>query len=117
MKSWLAAITGFVIGAAIALSVAQVFCMRAFRTAIPTTLQSLEDKQQYSCMISLAALDQLEKGDQGHAKSILAREVASYYQHPLGPADSSQRKKILPYIEAVRAKSSALNEELSKKAQ
>jgi hypothetical protein len=51
--------------------------MRAFRTAIPTTLQSLEDKQQYSCMISLAALDKLENGDQDHAKSILAREVTA----------------------------------------
>jgi phosphate/sulfate permease len=35
MKPWLASITGGIIGAAIALYLAQVFWMRAFRIAIP----------------------------------------------------------------------------------
>ena len=117
MKPWVTPLTGFIAGAALALLVAQIFWARTFRAAIPSALQSLEDKQRYSCMISLAALDKLEKGDQEYAKRILAREVAGYYQHPLGSADSPHRKEIFSYIEALRAKSSALDKELSKKPQ
>ena len=113
----IAATVGFVIGAALGLSGAHLFWMRTFRAAIPSALQSLEDRQQYSCAISLAALDRLETGETERAKLLLAREVASYYQHPFGRADSPQRKKLLSYIETVRSKSTTLNEELSKKAQ
>jgi hypothetical protein len=116
MKPWITPLTGFIAGAALALLVAEIFWV-TFCAAIPSALQSLDDKQRYSCLISLAVLDKLEKGDQGYAKRILVREVASYYQHPFGPPDSPQRKKILPYIEDVRARSTALNEELSKNAQ
>jgi hypothetical protein len=109
------AIAGFVVGAAIALTAAQVFWTRTLRAAVPTALQSLEDRQQYSCVISLAALDKLETGNTDGAKLILARDVASYYRHPIGRADSPERRKLMPHIDAVRSKSSALNEELSKK--
>src|SRR5438128_5979432 len=113
-KPWSAAITGFVIGAIIALLGAQVFWMRTLRAASLSALHSMEEKQEIRCLVSFAALDKLEKGDQDHAKSFLAREITDYYQHPLGPSDSPHRKEILPYIEALRAKSGALDKELSK---
>jgi hypothetical protein len=115
MKTWLAAITGGIIGAAIALYVAQSFWMRAFRTAIPTTLQSLEEKQQYSSMVSLAALHRLESGDEPGAKQLLAREIVSYYRYPFNQPESPQRKNVLSLIDTERQKSPTLDAELRKK--
>ena len=117
MRTWTAHIIAFLLGAAIALLTAQVFWMRAFRAAIPSALQSMEDKQEIRCLVSLTALNRLEKGDQDQAKSFLASEVADYYQHPIGSASSARRKKILPYIEALRSESTALDKELSRKSQ
>ena len=74
MKTWLVALTGSIIGAAIALYAAQLFWMRAFRTAIPATLQSLEEKQQYSSMVSLTVLNRLEAGDEPGAKHLEVRQ-------------------------------------------
>ena len=113
MKPWLAAITGGVIGAVIALGVAQAFWMRTLRTAIPTALQSLQQKQEYVCTISLAALTRLEAGETDRAKLILAREVASYYHHPLGEAPA-QRQKLLTLIDDASGKSQTLKDELTK---
>ena len=117
MKTWLAALTGGVIGAAIALYVAQQFWLGAFRTAIPTALQSLEDKQQYSSLISLTVLNLLESGDQPGATQLLAREVARFYKYPFDQPEPVQRKNVLSLIEATRSKSATLDAELKDKTQ
>src|SRR5437867_6937528 len=117
MKPWSAAITGFVIGAAIALFGVQVIWMRTLRAAGLSGLRSMEHTQEMTCLVSLVALDKLEKGDQDDAKSFLACKITDYYQHPIGSPDSPHRKEILPRIEVLRTKSTALDKELSKKPQ
>jgi uncharacterized membrane protein YccC len=113
MKPWLAAIMGGVVGAVVAVVVSQALWMRTLRTAIPTALQALQQKQEYVCTISLAALTRLEAGETDRAKFVLAREVASYYRHPLG-APAAQREKLLALIDEAGAKSPILKDELTK---
>ena len=115
MKTWILAGAMLIVGAVVGWLTAQVFWIRAFRAAIPSAIQSLEDRSEYSCVVSLAVLNRLEAGETDRAKLLLAREVASYYQHPFRQTDSPRRKKLLPVIESARTKSKVLNEELSKK--
>ena len=113
MRTFLAAIIGGVLGAAIALYLSQIFWVRAFTTAIPTTLRAAEERQQYSSLVSLTALNRLESGDEPGAKHLLAREVARYYRYPFDQSESSQRKQVLSLIDASRAKSATLDGELT----
>jgi hypothetical protein len=117
MKRYLAWFAAALVGAAIGASVTGSLYMRAFRTAIPSTLQEMENQQRYRCVLSMAVLDRLETNQPDRAKLLLAREVASYYKHPLGVAQSAERKKVLEHIDSLRTKSGTLNEELSKNAQ
>ena len=77
----------------------------------------MEHTQEMTCLVSLVALDKLEKGDQDDAKSFLACKITDYYQHPIGSPHSPHRKEILPRIEVLRTKSTALDKELSMKPQ
>jgi hypothetical protein len=117
MKRYLAWFAAAVVGAAVGASVVGSLYMRAFRVAIPSTLQQMENEQRYRCVLSMAVLDRLETNQPDRAKLLLVREVASYYNRPLGLADSAEREKVLEHIDSLRAKSNTLNEELIKKAQ
>jgi hypothetical protein len=116
MKPWIVAVLAAIVGAAAGLGAARVYCMREIRAHFGTAVEALADKQEYTCVISLAALNRLEEGQADRAKLLLAREVASYYRHPLGQTQS-QRQKLLTLIDSTSAKSEILKEELSKKAQ
>ena len=113
MKKWIIAAAVPLLGFAAGWLTAQVFWIRA---AIPSHIQTLEERQELSCMLSLSVLTRLEAGDTDYAKSILAREVASYYYHPW-QADAPRRQKVLTLIEATKPKSSVLSEELRKASQ
>ena len=117
MKTYATWFAAALLGATVGAFITHSFYMRAFRAAIPSTLQSMEDSQRYRCVLSIAVLDRLEANQADRAKLLLAREVASYYRYSLGPGESFDRKKVLAHIDELRAKSSVLNEELSKKAQ
>jgi hypothetical protein len=116
MKPWIVAVLAAIIGAAVGLGAARVYCMREIRAQFGTALGALADKQEYTCVISLAALDNLEAGEMDRAKLFLAREVASYYRYPFGQT-AAQRQKLLAHIERSSAKSQVLKEQLSKKPQ
>jgi hypothetical protein len=116
MKRYLAWFVSAVVGAAIGASVMGSFYMRTLRAVIPSHIRTLEERQEYTCLLSLGVLSRLEAGDTEHAKSMLAHEVASFYYHPW-QADAPQRRKILEFVEATKPKSSALREELSKTPQ
>lgn len=116
MKLWIVAVLAFILGAVSGLATASFYCTRQIRAHFPSAVAALADKQEYTCVISLAALDRLESGETDRAKFLLAREVASYYQHPLGQT-TAQRQKLLTLIENSSAKSEILKAELSKKSQ
>jgi hypothetical protein len=113
MKRYLGFLAAVVVGAAIGASIAGSFYMRQLRTMIPSNLATLEQGQEHSCMLSLAALTRLEARDTERTKTILAQEVASFFRSPWQP-DAPQRQKVLEFIEATKPKSAILREELSK---
>ncbi len=116
MKKWIIAGAVLILGFAAGWVSAQAFWIRTFRAAIPSHIHALEDKQEYSCMLSLSVLTRLEAGDTDYAKRILAREVATYYHHPW-QADAPGRQKVLTLIEATKPKSAVLSEQLRKTSQ
>ena len=103
--SWLAAA---VIGAAVGAVIVRSFYARAFRVAIPSELREMENEQRYRCVFSMAVLDRLERNEPDRAKLLLTREIVSYYKHPLGLAQSPERKKVLEHIDTLRINSVAL---------
>jgi hypothetical protein len=115
MKSWIIGGIMLMVGAAAGWFAAQAFWLRTFQAAIPPAIRSIEEKQQYACLISLAVLGRLESNETDKAKALLVREVASYYRQAPTSADSPERKQVLAFIEDVRKRSSILNEELLKK--
>jgi hypothetical protein len=117
MKRYLAWFTAALIGAAVGASVVGSLYMRAFRVAIPSKIQQMEDEQRYRCVLSMAVLERLDTNEPDRAKLLLTREVVSYYKHPLGLAESPERKKVLEHIDRLRGKSSALNDAFDKETQ
>jgi len=113
MKRYFAWFAVAVVGAAVGASVMGSFCMHSLRAVIPSHIRTLEERQEYTCMLSLGVLNRLETGDNDGAKSLLAREVANYYYHPW-QADAPQRAMVLQFIETTKPNSSVLREELSK---
>ena len=116
MKRCLSYFAAALLGAAVGVTIAGSIFKRTLRTAISSHLTTLEQGQEHSCMLSLAALTRLEAGDTEHTKTILAQEVASFYHSPWQP-DGPHRQKILEVIEATKPKSTVLREELAKKSQ
>src|SRR4051794_25575993 len=104
MRLWIVAVLAVIFGLVGGLATARFFCMRVIHAHFASAVEALADKQEYSCTISLGALDRLEAGEMDRAKLLLAREVASYYRHPLGQAPA-QRQKLLDHIEKSRARS------------
>ena len=114
MKRYIAWLSAAIVGAAIGASIIGSFYTRAIRVLATSALQSMEDTQRYRCTLSMAVLEKLETNQPDRAKLLLAREIAIYYKQSLGLPESPDRKKILEHIETLRAKSSVLNEEITK---
>jgi hypothetical protein len=114
MKRYLAIAAAALIGAAIGAFVTGWFYVRAIRAAFPSAIHAIEDRQESTCALSLAILKQLEEGNTERAKLFLAYEIDSYYRHPFTQADSPRRKELVSRIEALRAKSTVLDQQLSK---
>ena len=114
MKRYLSYFAVALLGAAVGVTIAGSVFMRSLRTTIPSHIATLEEGQEHSCMLSLAALTRLEAGDTEDTKAILAQEVASFYRSPW-QAEGPQRQKILEMIEATKPKSTVLRQELGKK--
>jgi hypothetical protein len=117
MKRYAAIFAAALLGAAVGAFVTGGYYVRAIRAAFPSAIQAIEQRQEYSCAISLGVLKQLEEGNTDRAKLFLAREVASYYHHPFTESKSPRRQEMLARIETLRTKSSVLNRELSKNPQ
>jgi hypothetical protein len=113
MKEYLAFFAIGLVGAVVGAWIAGALYMRQLRVMIPSHLATLEQGQEHSCMLSLAALARLEAGDTERTKSILAQAVASFYHHPWQP-HGAQRQKILEFIEAAQPNSTVLRDALSK---
>ncbi len=113
MKPWLLAILTVIVSAITGLATARWYFVRQMDTSLRSISATLQDKQEYVCTISLAALTRLEAGEIDRAKLVLTREVASYYRHPLGQPPA-ERQKLLTLIEAAKEKSSILKDELDK---
>jgi len=116
MKRYAAFFAVALVGVAIGTSIAGLWCGRMIRFTFPSGMRCLEQRQQDTCVISLAALHFLERSDTNSAKVILAREIASYYRHPLTKGESPERKKLLTAIDTFRTKSSTLDQELRKES-
>jgi hypothetical protein len=114
MKRYAAFFAAMLVGVAIGTSVALWYCGRVIGFVFPSGMRCLEQRQQDTCVISLAALNFLERGDTESAKVTLAREVATYYRHPFTQGETPERKKLLTTIDTVRTKSSILDQELKK---
>jgi hypothetical protein len=114
MKHYLAFFTVGLLGAVIGAGVAMAIYVGHLRVMIPSHLATLEEGQEQSCMLSLAVLTRLEAGDTDHAKAVLAREVGSWYRVPWQP-QGPYRQKILELVEATKAKSAVLRDELARK--
>ena len=115
MKSWLVIILAVIVSAVTGLATARWYFVRQMDASLRSIYTGMQNKQEYTATISLAALTQLEAGQTDRAKLILAREVASYYHHPLGQSQA-ERQKMLTLIEAAGEKSPILKDELSKRS-
>ena len=109
MKTFLTAICAFAVGAA-----AGAFCMHAY-DAKALYMQTLAGIQQVGqehtirATLNLDLLEVLEDGQPDKVKSLLARQVASYYQtfHDFQPM-SPETRKLMDHIQATSEKSPAL---------
>ena len=85
------------------------------RAGIEQLVQSDFREQRGTAVVSLAVLDTLETGDTEKAKSLLARDIAVYYRaFKDREASLPQQQRLIPPIDEVSSRSSALRAELQK---
>ena len=112
-------LVGILIGGLLGLAVGSELAARVFfpKFVADTRLaeHSIDSEQRQAAFVSLAALTHLEAGKTNKAKSFLARQVIDYTSLPFD-ASLPENQRLAPLIEAVRAKSPTLQEELAKKS-
>jgi len=84
MKRYLSYFAVALLGAAVGVTIAGSVFMRSLRTTIPSHIATLEEGQEHSCMLSLAALTRLDAGKYGYCFDC-AQEI------------SEQRLRALPF--------------------
>ena len=77
-------------------------------------MQSDFREQRGTTVVSLAVLDTLEAGDTEKAKSLLARDIGVYYHAFKDREASLPQQCLIPLIDEVSSRSSALRAELQK---
>jgi uncharacterized protein HemX len=103
---------------AVGAGVSGFYFLAQLRSQMTRQLRTVGDEQALVAAVSLGALDKLEAGQSEQAKSLLARQVAQYYQtfQKLQPASES-RLHLMQRIEISSAKSATLKEALAKNPQ
>ena len=81
---------------------------------IEQLLQSDFREQRGTAIVSLGVLDTLEAGDTEKAKSLLARDIGVYYHAFKDREASLPQQCLIPLIDEVSSRSSALRAELQK---
>ena len=116
MKPWLVALITAVLAFALGLHTSRIYFAKQLRAQLGSQLRAIGDEQALVAAVSLGALDKLEAGQLDQAKSLLARQIAAYYQtfQKFQPASES-RDHLMQGIEASSEKSAALKEALAKK--
>jgi hypothetical protein len=113
MKTFLIVMCALAVGAA-----AGAFCVHAYDAKELYTqglagIQQVGQEHTIQATVNLALLEVLEDGQPDKVKSLLARQVASYYQtfHDFQPM-SPETRRFMQRIEASSEKSPALREAL-----
>ena len=111
MKTLLAIVCAFFVGTAAGVFCARLCYAKELYTQTVAGVQQVGQQQAILTALSLGVLDELEADQHDRAKSILARQIASYYRtfhdfHPISP----ETRQLMQRIEASSNKSPALKE-------
>jgi len=88
--------------------------LRHARVEVEQLMQSDFREQRGTAVVSLGVLDTLEAGDTEKAKSLLARDIGVYYHAFKDREASLPQQCLIPLIDEVSSRSSALRAELQK---
>src|SRR5262245_49190165 len=100
MKTSLAIACGFVLGAAVGLVATHLHDAKELYEAHTATIQQMGQQSVTMASFNLALLEEMEGGHQDRIKSLLARQVASFYRtfHDFQPM-SAEARKLMDHIQ------------------
>jgi hypothetical protein len=114
MKTFVAITCGLVLGAAVGVVGAHLYDASELYEAEMASIQQRGQQSVAMASFNLALLEEIEAGHQEQIKSLLARDVASFYRtfHDFQPM-SPETRKLMDHIQATSEKSPALKQALS----
>jgi hypothetical protein len=114
MKTLLAITCGLVLGAAAGVFGTRLYYQKALFEETLASIRQTGEQSVTMATLNLAVLEQLEAGQQERTKSLLARQVASFYRtfHDFQPM-LPETRKLMDHIQATSEKSPSLKEALN----
>jgi len=109
MKTFLALTCGVILGAAAGVFGAYLYYSNELYEAVVANIRQAGQQSVTMATFNLAVLEEIEAGQQDRIKSLLARQVASFYRtfHDFQPM-SPETRKLIDHIQATSEKSSSL---------
>ena len=114
MKAFLAITCGLVLGAIAGVAGTYLYYSNELFQASMTSVRQTGEQSVTMAAFNLALLEEIEAGHQDSIKSLLARQVASFYRtfHDFQPM-SPETRKLMNHIQEVAEKSPSLKEALN----
>ena len=114
MKTFLALTCGVVLGAAAGVFGTHLYYANELYEANMASIRQTGQQNVTMATFNLAVLEEIEAGQQDRIKSLLARQVASFYRtfHDFQPM-SPETRKLMDHIQATSEKSPSLKEALN----
>ena len=109
MKTFLALTCGVVLGAAAGVFGTHLYYANELYEANMASIRQTGQQNVTMATFNLAVLEEIEAGQQDRIKSLLARQVASFYRtfHDFQPM-SPETRKLMDHIQATSEKSPSL---------
>lgn len=114
MKIFFAITCGLIIGAAAGVFGTHLYYAKQLYEADLASMRQTAQQSVTMAMFNLAVLEEIEAGQQEKIKSLLARQVASFYRtfHDFEPM-SPETRKLMDHIQATSEKSASLKAALN----